>query len=278
MFDAQFSMARIVKPFANFEARYQGNSAGFPIGFPGVLDRLAGNNGYDPFLLAALPMPIGARVMIWIPAAIYITESAIQQTAYQYQILWRLRSTGDFVSSFDMNVPRDQTPQYHMRTRDVGVAEDPADPSGTLRYVLPAAMQTIAYEQPEPSTDPSTLANGIIHLRGQLIIPCGNHWVAPLVPPPNPGPPVQGVFGQGVWPFSQEPEEAESGGPNFHPFWFDAEGDDMLILARRVTIGEDTDWDFGGVDRPFSSTYGTDNGTRNPAVSTGIFVFTGSAP
>ena len=59
MFDAQFSMARIVKPFANFEARYQGNSAGFPIGFPGVLDRLAGQNGYDPFLLAAMPMPIG---------------------------------------------------------------------------------------------------------------------------------------------------------------------------------------------------------------------------
>lgn len=276
MFDAQFSMGKILKPFPGFEQRYEGKANGFPVAFPGTLDQQAGQNGYDPFLLGMLPVPLGSRVMIWIPAAIYNTDDTIQQESYTYQILWRMRSSGDYATTFSRTA-RNETTQYHFSKREIGVPDDPATPQTTQRIVLPAAMQTIAYEQPEPNTDPTVLANGVIHLRGQLVIPAGANWIAPLLPPPLPDAPTQGIIGQGVFPFTQGPEEAEAGGPVYHPFWFDAEGDEMMIIARRTEITPEN-WEFGGTDLPFSATYGTANGTRPLNNHVGIFVFTGSAP
>lgn len=282
MFDANFSMARILKPFPNFEAVYQGASALFPIAFPGTLDRQAGEPGYDPNLLSMLPVPLGSRVMIWIPLTIFNDDQGtFNQQTYQYQVLWRMRSIGDFQAAFQKNVPRDEIGSYHLRQRDIGVPNDPANPQSTVRIVLPAAMQVIAYEQAEPTTTPSTYVNGTIHLRGQQIIPDGAIWAGPLLPPPAANT-VHGIIGQGIFPFtSGASDQGELGGPVFFPFWFDAEGDEMMVLARRVSVTEqDPNWDFASptVDQPFSATYGTNNGTRAPVPSVGIFVFTGSAP
>jgi hypothetical protein len=294
--DAQFGMARILKPFPNFEARYQGQPASVPIAFPGTIDREAelGVQGFDPNLIAGIPVPIGARVMIWIPSALI---DYFVPTPYQYQIIWRLRSIGDFVDAFNQNVPKDQMPYYHLRRRELGVANDPADPA-SRRVVIPGAIQTIAYEQPEPSTSVFVNANGVIHLRGQLIIPLGaegfdnvtgsNLWQGPFLPPPRPGPPEIGIITQGVFPFVEGPTAPDfnggiPGGPVYHPFWFDAEGDEMLIFARRVDVDvsdpNDT-WDFANpdLDQSFSNTFGTNNGTRQPIETVGIFVFTGTAP
>jgi hypothetical protein len=284
MFDAQFSMARILKPFPNFETVYQGFDATVPIAFPGTLDRQAGEPGYDPYLLAGLPVPLGSRVMIWVPLAMYVQDDgSISLSTYQYQIIWRMRSIGDFVTSFDKNVPRDEIGPYHLRQKDVGVPDDPANPTATKRIVLPSSMQVLAYEQPEPSTTDTVYANGIIHLRGQYIIPNGQVPSGPLLPPPvdETTSNIFGLTGQGIFPFTQQAEGATPGGPVFFPFWFDAEGDEMMIFATRADITEETgSWDFTdpSLDRPFSATYGTNDGTRTPVPSVGIFVYTGSAP
>lgn len=284
-------MARILKPFPNFESRYQGQPATIPIAFPGTIERnsILGKEGFDPNLIAGIPVPIGARVMIWIPVTLI---DYFSPQPYQYQIIWRLRSIGDFVDAFTENVPRDQIGAYHLKRRELGVANDPADPS-TRRVVIPAGIQTIAYEQPEPSTDVFTNANGVIHLRGQFIIPLGQlpdqgpgtGWQGPLLPPPRPGPPEVGILTQGVFPFTEGPTGATNGGipggPLYHPFWFDAEGDEMIIMATRVNdFDARPNWDFADpdADQAFSNTYGTNNGTRTPVETVGIFVFTGTAP
>lgn len=279
MFDANFSMARILKPFPNFEARYQGQSAGLPIAFPGTLDRQAGEEGYDPFLEAGLPVPLGSRVLIYVPLAIYSTATSTTLQTYAYQIIWRMRSIGDFLSAFEKNVARTEIGPYHLRQRDVGVPDDPANPTGTKRIVLPSSMQVLAYEQAEPSTSDTANVNGTIHLRGQKIIPNGAVPPGPILPAPAPLA-ARGVTGQGIFPFTQDSEDTICGGPVYFPFWFDAEGDEMIIYATRANITEQTNtWDFTtNTDRPFSATYGTNNGTQAPVPSVGIFVFTGSAP
>lgn len=293
--DAQFSMARILQPFPNFEARYQGQPATIPIAFPGTIDRRAelGVKGFDPHLIAGIPVPMGARVMIWIPLT--LLDYTVFQP-YQYQIIWRLNSIGDFTDAFAQNVPRDQIGAYHLKRRELGVPNDPVD-LNTKRVVIPAAIQTIAYEQPEPSTDPTVYDNGVIHLRGQNIIPLGTLgdqgfgtpvWQGPLLPPPLPGPPEVAIITQGIFPFTEGPTTGPNnagipGGPIYEPFWFDAEGDEMMIFARRVFVDDDpanANWDFTdpNLDQGFSNTFGTNNGTRPRLETVGIFVFTGTAP
>jgi len=290
--DPQYSTARILKPFTGFETKYQGKSSAVPIAFPGTIDRQAADGvpGFDPHLLAGLPVPLGSRIMIWIPLALVNvdeTDEDLDPTAYTYQIVWRLRSSTDYIYTSTQNVPVDEQLVGHLRKRDQGAPNDPADPTATQRIFLPSALKTIAYEQAEPSADPEVNANGSINLRGELVTPCGGSsdsslWQGPLLPTAD-SPPNVGLTGQGVLPQLQDPSstlnEGVPGGPIYHPYWFDAEGDEMMIFARRATPAAfAVPWDFtdNTLDLGFSNIYGTNNGARPPIPSVGIYVFTGT--
>ena len=68
--DAQFGIAKILRPYAGFEADYQGNQVSNAIALTerGIaLDPLAGKPGYAPNLLRGLPVSLGARIVLWIP-------------------------------------------------------------------------------------------------------------------------------------------------------------------------------------------------------------------
>jgi len=263
--DAQFSLARILKPFDNFEAVYQGQELTRPIAFPGTLDEDAGKPGFAPNLIAGISMPLGCRVMIWIPQTIFGYTSP---TRYTYQVCWRLRSPADYTNDVTRGRSFGAQSTYSLPQQEVGVPGDLALPEATKRFVLPAAMQSIAYEQAEPAT---ALTNGLVNLRGQLLTTNGALWQAPITPSG-----AQGQLTQGIFPDVPSVDDA-GGGPVFFPFWFDSEGNEMFILAQRETVTA-AEWDFTADDRAFSNTYGTNNGTRAPLATVGIYVFTGSAP
>jgi len=270
--DANFSLARILKPFPNFEAIYQGQLQSIPIAFPGTLDEDAGSPGFSPDLIAGISMPLGARVVIWIPQTIFL-YSSLQR--YTYQVCWRLRSPADYSRDVERGRSLGKQSTYSLPQQEVGVPGDLANPVTTKRFVLPAAMQSLAYEQAEPLTN---LTNGLVNMRGQLLTTNGALWTAPLT---ETG--ALGQITQGIFPDSLGAGAADQGpgGPVFFPFQFDAEGNEMMILARRETIAAPTDvWDFmsGAEDRSFSNTYGTNAGTRPPLETVGIYVFTGAAP
>ncbi len=75
--DAQFSIARILRPYTNFETQYQGQPVDRRIMLSEVVngpggearDDLAikGQTGIDPELARGLAVPMGARVLIWFP-------------------------------------------------------------------------------------------------------------------------------------------------------------------------------------------------------------------
>jgi hypothetical protein len=79
---------------------------------------------------------------------------------------------------------------------------------------------------------------------------------------------------QGIFPFASGDTP---GGPVFFPYWVDAKGDELIILARRRTYDLSSQWDFVNDDRSFSNTYGTDNGSRPRLETVGIYLFTGSS-
>lgn len=280
--DPVYSMARVLRPFTGFETRYQGQLANIPVAFPGTLDRQAGKTGFDPNLLAGLPIQLGSRVLIWIPSVVNVApdDEATVPLAYEYLVMFRMRSNQDYVAAFEANVPRNQIGAYHLARNELGAPADQNDAT-TGRIVIPAAQQTIAFEQSEPSTSADTTGDGTIHLRGQLIVPCAGFGVsggmpAPFLPPPNSAT-AKGAVNQGIF---SDGDAGTTGGPVYHPFWFDAEGDEMIIFARRAGISDTTllTWDFtdGSLDRGFSNTYGSNNGQRPPIETMGIFVFTGT--
>ena len=263
--DANFSLARILKPFANFEGVYQGQSTEIPIAFPGILDEDAGEPGFSPDLIKGIAMPFGCRVCIWIPQTIFGYVSPVR---YTYQICWRLRNPQDYQNDVVRNREFGTQSTYSLPKQEVGVPADPTDPANTKRFVLPAAMQGLAYEQPEPAGD---LVNGLVNVRGQLWTTDGALWNAPLTPNGT-----TGVITQGIFPEILGGDAGQ--GPVFFPLWFDAEGNEMIIFAQRRDIVMGQTWDFGGADRAFSNTYGTDDGARAPLDTVGIYVFTGANP
>src|SRR3990170_573964 len=102
--DPQFGIVRVLRPYQGFEAIYQGHPATGSTAVPimlseaGIeLDEEARNKvtGYDPELVRGLPVPLGARVVLWVPfiSAILLEVGA---SPYVYMPIWRFRNTADF--------------------------------------------------------------------------------------------------------------------------------------------------------------------------------------
>lgn len=272
--DGQWTMFRYLRPFQNFERIYQGKPGATPIAFPGTLDLFAEKKvvGYDPNLLGAITVPLGARVTIWIPQTLAQTGEGDPTVSalYQYQILWRNRTTRDFRVGQAEGVGNAQQSysSFHLPTSGLGQPQTnsfPSDPT-QQRFFLPGALRTVAFEQQEPvGTVPS-----VIHLRGEYLQPVGDPvWVPPLTPQGN-----DGLWQQGAY---LDSASQNAGGPAYFTFTTDAEGDEMTILASK--IDPSTPWDFTADapgDGSFSNTYGTNNG-QNPPAQYGILVTTGTS-
>ena len=87
--DAQMGMFQVIRPMPNFESIYQGVAGTVPIAFPGVLAPEAGRPGFDPNLLAGIPVPLGSRLLVQIPMTI---DTYTPIADYAYQFIWRTRN------------------------------------------------------------------------------------------------------------------------------------------------------------------------------------------
>lgn len=276
--NAQLAHARILKPPRDFEDAYQGlDAAEIPIAIPGTLDFRAGERGFDPQLMAGISIPLGSRLLLWLPQSLSV--EGIPTVPYIYRILWRLRSQSDSAEARARNLTREGNPQGglsgHLPTQLKGIPADdgaaPGDPDQE-RVVIPCALSTIAYEQTEPGgafDDATTNLRGErLSVRGQSYFPPGEAPI--LVNDPT----LKAVASQGVYPFPATPPGL-NGGPTYIPFETDALGDEYIILVTRDPGTTDL-WDFATDDFAFSRLFGTANGTRAPVPSIGIYAMEGS--
>lgn len=304
--DAQFTLAAVLRPFDGFEFVYQGQTIFTPIAFPGVLDEDAGKPGFSPYLLKGLQVPMGAKMQLWFPAVVgrdTSQEGSPPILDYKYELVWRLRNVGDF--------QRRQKP-YHLSKESFGapdsfLAGTSTDPEN--QFVLPAASETVLYQQPEPTpgTPPAdtTPGPGRGNLRTELVaVPSDLLEVLPPTAglpllPPNAAPNFNGGFpgfptppGTSVTPlgFLQQgiiDPRISNSAPTalFRPYFTVAKGDELIILAFRNNVLEGhLLWDFSTDDFEFSNLYGTaafpgsEGSSHKPFPDLGIYVFAGSSP
>lgn len=255
--DAQFTNARVLKPFNDFEGTYQGVAGSTPIAMPGVLDPNAGTPGYSPNLVAGLSVPLGSRVLVWVPQFCFIP-------VYVYYFIWRMRSLRDFRN------PAKGKPRgaYHIPLQRSG-APDTSSGTAEPRVQIPAAVKVLAFEQAEPT---QFCADGLVNIRREDLISQMSPGAAPLIANGE-----VGVIQQGIL----DPGNGTVGGvasaPIFFPFWMDAEGDELMVQVFKQA---GTAWDFTdpNEDQVFSDIYGTGNGAHESFPGSGILVFTGTNP
>jgi len=281
MVDAQLTNARVLKPFDNFERIYQGQSAQIPIAFPGSRDSRAISNesGFDPNLMLGIPVPEGARVLLWFPicfAPVPPANPLFPFQLYSYRLIWRYQN----LRSFREPPTKSRRPPYHFARSSPG-APDSSSGIPLPRVTIPASWHVIAYEQGEPVT-----GSGNLVVRIETITPRLddlNQFVAPLLANGQPGVIQQGVLDPSL--------SGGNGMPLFVPFWTDAEGDELIILANRASTNAtdpldvwdftqaNTDLDVGELgDLAFSNIYGTGNGRHEPYRDIGIYMQTGTTP
>lgn len=275
MVDAQFTNARILKPFPNFERVYQGKAQQKGIAFPGTRDprATAGEQNIDPNLMAGIPTPEGSRVFLWFPMCVSPVppgDAANPFGFYSYTLVWRFRDTGSTSSA--ARAARTRSVMGHMPQQTLGA---PDTTSGTAqRQIIPASWHVIAYEDAAPAS-----GTGNLVIRREKITPrldTVSDLAQPLLPDGT-----DGVIQQGVLdPASLGVDSQIALMPMFMPFWTDAEGDELIIIANRETVEAEGTWDFTdpGEDLAFSNVYGTGNGTHAIYPQLGIYVQTGTNP
>jgi len=252
--DAQMGMFQVIHPHPDFEAMYQGAAGSVPIAFPGTLDPDAGRTGYDPNLLEGISTPLGGRVHLQIPMTV---DLYTPQDNYQYQLVWRVRNLD--ASNQDLSSGRRNSAAYHLPNDGDGRAEflinDP-------RVFIPGASDIEIFEQGEPGSGAA-----LLNITQQRYVPkITAPWTQPILPGNK-----RGIWQQGVYQFSSN---ENCSGPTYSPLWLDACGDELLILVYKVET--EVNWDFAGVDKAFSNTYGTNNGTLPINEAVGILLSCGS--
>ncbi len=263
--DAQFGISTVLKPYNGFEDRYQGQPTSTPVAFPGTRDALAGQDGYDPNLLAGIPCPLGALVMLLIPLA--VADSLV--TAYDYRIIWRMRNVRDYRLN---RVP------FHVGRQSPGAPDTTGGAPGAPRFVIPAISDALLYEEALPSPLAFPFASTVLQNRA-FRIPVLNAGgsIEPLLV----GPAAIGIFQQGILDPAAVGQTATD--PLFLPIVTRCRGDEFMVLAQRQEQQPGQTWDFNGPaggDLPFSEVYGkggTGAGTHPSYPDVGIYVLFGSS-
>jgi hypothetical protein len=271
--DAQFTLAAILKPFRGFEDRYQGKDPNIPIPFfqtvdgkREVLDPSAGQPGFSPDLLRYLNVPLGSRILLWVPM-IGLEKGGVVflAAAYEYMLHWRLRSVGD--------ANRDHT-TFHLRD------QAPGQPSGLApRFVIPGATRALLFHQAEPPLEvaaSSHLRREFISIFGGGQLPFDLSLPRPLLPGPGDR---RGDYEQGILNPIDFPISRSDALSIFVPFWVDCEGDQLLVTVQR---GQNLvpAWGFapGEPDEAFGNFYGTGAGKHAEFDDVGIYMMTGTNP
>jgi hypothetical protein len=270
MNDAQFGLAQLLRPPTNFVTDYQGTVR--PIPFPGILDEQAGRAGYDPNLLGGLPVPIGSRLCIWLPW-IWNNDNTLDDEndfGFVYKIAFRLRNPRDYRNPGQGNMRK----PYHLKNQSPGAPDSSGGPAQP-RFVLPACMWIVGYQQPESRliVNPQNghnASNPAVRTYAEGFMPNSlGMSFAPFAPgTTNAGVIQQGIVNPAV-PFAGSPTF-----PMFHPVFIDACGDDMIILLQKVqpVAAQPTNsWDFAGMDSRLSTFF-------TSSENSGIFVLSGTMP
>lgn len=257
--DAQFSAAKVFKPFRDFERVYEGQSVDTPIAIPGTLDILAGKTGFDPNLLSGIPVPLGSKLILWMPTIFRQVSDSLEDVPYQYRIVWRMRNLQDFSLT---------RAAYHFPKQSLGVGS---------QYVVPSANHGILWEG-LPSTVPTSggsTAPSKTESFSQSVVE-NFVFVSTVTKPPLVATGASGAFQQGIG----------SGGVlgsntsvSYNAVQLDVVGDEFMILVtRKPRLNGDDTWNFGDTDSGFSAFFGTANETREPIKDLGIYVMTGANP
>jgi hypothetical protein len=259
--DAQFGIVKVLKPFPNFEDVYQGKDRSTPIAFPGTLDAQANRPGYAPNLLAGTPVPLGARVVLWIPVC--IAEPVVQDVDYFF--IWRLRNIRDFRDPG----PNSQRAPFHFPRQSPG-APDSTIPAP--RFVLPASCQQLVFDPVFPASDLPAVS---VSKRNWLRIGNGSAGSVDALTPSG----VPGIVQQGVLDPAFGPQAA--GDPLFVPYSTYAQGDELIIFAmpQPAPPGAMYNFDLAAADFPFSNVYGkggTGAATHPSYPDVGIYLMVGT--
>jgi hypothetical protein len=243
--DAQFGVVRILRPYAGFEAVYGGLATTVAVAFTQggqPLDPLAGQPGYSPTLLRGLPVPVGARILIWFPIIFTTTAPRIP---YAYSVAFRYRSVFDY---------RQNRGPWHYAKQAAGVPDTTAPPGKQVRVVKPATWATKEFVQAEPAINEPALIN--LH-NVEFVVGGGSGINPPVLPGPLTGTIQQGVLDPATF-------GSEAIMPLFQEVEVIADGDEMLILGTRDTV--DGAWNFATTDKQFSVLYGNGSGKVFPDV------------
>lgn len=267
--DAQFGTARILRPFDGFVPLYQGQPASTPIMLTEVVDPPGGSAldqaadvrspGYSPRLIRGVDVPMGSRVILWLPNIAANDPGTGTEIRYEWTLVWRLRNVYDY---------RNFRTPYHYPKQVDGIAETGAEAGP--RVVIPAATQTLPYSQsPEPA---GALANVVTNLRNEAVSVGGTPLSSPLVPAGGIGYFQQGVADPTTLPIASR--------PLYQVHEVQAVGDELLIgLTRSTTLV--ANWDFTTPlvrDWQVNLYLGGVGAAAPPKPDIGVYVMTGSAP
>lgn len=263
--DAQFGIARILRPWngaLSLTGPYQGQPVSTQIMLTEVLtppggaplDPFAetGSAGYASNLIKGLDVPIGSRVILWLPA---IQSGGLLAFRYSWSITWRLRNVYDY---------RNARMPFHFPKQGEGVPDTstvPAEP----RVVVPCAVQSVIYaESPEPV---GLFTRTTAKIRAEDVSTGFSQLGLPFIPSPVGG---TGIFQQGLADPNVNPAAPY---PLYMVHEVQAVGDEMLIsLFRTDAGGLSPTWDFATDDQFVGQYLGSDF----PDI--GVYAMVGTAP
>ncbi len=237
--DPQYGISKILRPYNGFATDYQGLSASsvaIMLTQDGKsLDPLAGTPGYSKALLGATEVPLGARILLWLPQFIARTDTSF--LTYNWGIVWRLRNTGDY---------RRERGPYHFPTQSAGVS-DTSDPTNPTRLVKPAAWQSLTFNEAEPGAN--TPAVNTVRPEQLQVTAFNAQWVAAVRLPD--GTVTTGQTQSGMRPSTSAGYTI----PQFTTVEVRAAGDEMLLAVHRAQSDAYPTWDLaaGGVDADLGS-------------------------
>jgi len=298
MADAQASKAFILRPFENFEATYQGESADRPImltelGQPFDEAVNSGVDGYDPRLVRGLSVPMGSRILLWLPILFWVSASdPVTVNRYEWRLFWRLRNVFDF-NNFRKS--------YHYPKQADGIPETilvPPMPARQRRVIIPCAENSVVYNGDEPGViSTGSIDNAYLSASQSIFFErfYGANWAGqrqnPLIPngTRNPYQPdgssypngTLGSLQQGIADPGNPATLFPATGPGFMLHEMQAMGDELLIGVQRESTEAFPDWDFTSGDEPgpdytLSTLLG--NGLGEELQDLGVFVFTANTP
>lgn len=270
-----FSIEALLRPYPEavnpagsvLTGSYQGDACTRPIMFTegGIAtDELAGQPGYSARLARALPVPMGARIILWLPTIPVLDDQGVAVAYYRWMIAWRLRSAQEAQASATAGA-------FHMGSVVGGVAE--TGPNAGARYGRPAAWQTLTYVPAEPApTPPTAIGNRAVSSLHPEDVFAG---AGVLAQPRLPGTSALAQVQQGVIdPSSTVPPgiNALANMPAWIPHEVVALGDELLVGCYREATA-DANWDFtaGHADRLFGHLFAAQDYPQM-----GVRVFCGS--